>query len=97
MAVLRMERITMFLEAHFGDVQLRVPEEAKPEVVEGEQDVVPEEESPAIVITLDDSHAEIGLLDMVCVIRRTLPCNTLRLADYVLLSCFRRCEAPMMP
>ncbi|KAG8874315.1 endoribonuclease ysh1 [Tulasnella sp. 331] len=62
LAVLRMERITMFLEAHFGDVQLRVPEGVKPDAAEGEE--VVSEEFPAIAITLDDSTAEIRLLDM---------------------------------
>lgn len=64
-AVLRLERITMFLEAQFGDVQLRMPESlAEDTQLEGEDEtiLVPE---PAIIINLDDNAAEISLLDMV--------------------------------
>lgn len=65
-AVLRMERITMFLEAHFGDVQLRAPEPAADDIkIEGEEEAPSVAQGPAIVITLDESQAEISLLDMV--------------------------------
>jgi cleavage and polyadenylation specificity factor subunit 3 len=52
-AVLRLERIIVFLEAHFGDVELYEP---KPD----------DEAVPAILVKLDENEARIGLLDMVC-------------------------------
>ncbi|KAG8858398.1 endoribonuclease ysh1 [Tulasnella sp. 330] len=57
--ILHVERIIMFLEAHFGVVELRYSEEEEP-TVESEKD----DESLMIVVTLDDNTTEIGLLNM---------------------------------
>lgn len=59
--MVRVQRLAMFLDAHFGDIELYIPEdsESKPdEEVEG-QDI------PGIVVRLDDADAFIDLSTMV--------------------------------
>lgn len=54
--VTRIQRLGMFLEAHFGDVELHMPEEgAKSD----------EDESPAFLVNIDDAEASIDLVSMV--------------------------------
>ncbi|KAG9045211.1 endoribonuclease ysh1 [Tulasnella sp. UAMH 9824] len=70
-AVLRLERIVHFLEAHFGDVQMYEAKPApNPEVnSEGNTDMIREDlaetpgpEEPAIIVKLDDKEARINLM-----------------------------------
>ncbi|KAG8904376.1 endoribonuclease ysh1 [Tulasnella sp. 417] len=76
-AVLRLERIIHFLEAHFGDVQMYEPKpEPEPEVQpEGDVDMngedlaettapAPASGEPAIIVKLDDNEARINLIRM---------------------------------
>jgi cleavage and polyadenylation specificity factor subunit 3 len=56
----KIRRLAMFLEAHFGDVELHMPEEVSPNGEDGS-----EEQGPALTINLDDSEAVIHLETMV--------------------------------
>jgi cleavage and polyadenylation specificity factor subunit 3 len=58
--MLRIQRLGMFLEAHFGEVEYHMPDE---------DDTDPEEEGtshgePSFLIQLDDAEARINLLSM---------------------------------
>ena len=57
-AVTRIQRLCWFLEAHFGDVELHMPEEDDAEQSED----APE---PSLLVTLDEADAVINLLSMV--------------------------------
>jgi cleavage and polyadenylation specificity factor subunit 3 len=61
----RIRRLAMFLEAHFGDVELHMPEQppTSPQDEHGEGDLANQE--PALLVTLDDSEAVINLSSMV--------------------------------
>ena len=63
-ARLRIQRLAWFLEAHFGDVELHMPE-AQDEAEHGE-----DEAEPALLVTLDEADAVINLLSMVSSISR---------------------------
>lgn len=72
-AVLRLERIIQFLEAHFGDVQMYEPKPVLETEVEPEGDTEMTEEGdseplaadePAIIVKLDDNEARINLIRM---------------------------------
>lgn len=54
----RIQRLVMFLEAHFGDVELHMPDE-----VEYDQDEQGHE--PSLLISLDEADARINLISMV--------------------------------
>jgi hypothetical protein len=54
----RIQRISTFLEAHFGDV----------DVVEGNEI---NEEEPGLIVRVDDSEARIDLVDMVSLFSTT--------------------------
>ncbi|PIL34241.1 hypothetical protein GSI_03952 [Ganoderma sinense ZZ0214-1] len=55
--VMRIQRLCWFLEAHFGDVELHMPEEEATDVGED----APE---PSLLVTLDEADAVINLLSM---------------------------------
>ena len=56
---IRIQRLAMFLEAHFGEVELHMPEDA----MEQEQGEDPRE--PALLVRLDEADALINLMSMV--------------------------------
>lgn len=56
-SVIRSQRLAMFLEAHFGEVELHMPE--KPE--SGEDD----HGDPSLLVVLDDAEAQISLVTLV--------------------------------
>ena len=55
----RIRRLAMFLEAHFGEVELHMPE-ATAEPEHGEDD-----HEPSLLVRLDEADAVINLLTMV--------------------------------
>ena len=59
--MVRIQRLGMFLEAHFGDVEYHMPDE---EMGAEEEEPTPQGE-PSFLIQLDDAEARINLLSMV--------------------------------
>lgn len=58
--VTRIQRLAMFLEAHFGEVELHMPEDMhEPEQGEDHQ------EEPSLLVRLDEADASISLLSLV--------------------------------
>jgi len=57
---MRMGRLAMFLEAHFGEVQLHMPEATEEEPEMGEDD-----RDPSLLVNLDDADAQINLVTLV--------------------------------
>ena len=51
----------MFLEAHFGEVELHMPEETDEEPEQGEED----QREPSLIVRLDEADARINLLSLV--------------------------------
>jgi cleavage and polyadenylation specificity factor subunit 3 len=69
-AGLRIQRLAMFLEVHFGDVELHMPDlDETMEQAQGENKLPPE---PALLVRLDEADALINLLSMVRDTRRFL-------------------------
>lgn len=58
----RIQRLGMFLEAHFGDVEYHMPDED----TETEQEELASHGEPSFLIQLDDAEARINLLSMAC-------------------------------
>ena len=59
--VTRIRRLAMFLEAHFGDVELHMPDE-----LEADPDAEGENGSqPALLVRLDEADAVINLVTLV--------------------------------
>lgn len=58
--VTRIRRLAMFLEAHFGDVELHMPDDAETE--SGSE--------PALLVRLDEADAVISLVTLVSVVSR---------------------------
>ena len=58
--MVRIQRLALFLEAHFGEVELHMPE-TLPEPGEP----IDEDDSPGLLIQLDDAQAFINLATMV--------------------------------
>ncbi len=56
---MRIQRLAWFLEAHFGEVELHMPEEGD-EMEQGE-----DAHEPSLLVTLDEADAVINLLSMV--------------------------------
>ena len=56
----RIQRLAMFLEAHFGEVELHMPE------TEAEEEQPDEPPVPALLVRLDEADAIINLVTMVC-------------------------------
>lgn len=57
----RIQRLAWFLEAHFGEVELHMPEESH--VMSEER--THERQGPSLVVRLDEDHATIDLVSMV--------------------------------
>jgi len=51
----------MFLEAHFGEVELHMPEPSEEEPESGEDD----HRDPSLLVVLDDAEAQISLVTLV--------------------------------
>lgn len=62
--MVRIQRLAMFLEAHFGEVELHMPED-HPDSDEANA----EDDAPGFLIQLDDTEAFIDLATMVCFLR----------------------------
>ncbi|PPQ90538.1 hypothetical protein CVT25_015852 [Psilocybe cyanescens] len=58
---MRIQRLAMFLEAHFGEVELHMPETSDEEPELGEED---REREPSFLVRLDDAQAQIGLITL---------------------------------
>jgi cleavage and polyadenylation specificity factor subunit 3 len=56
----RIQRLVMFLEAHFGDVELHMPEE-----VDGDPEQGEDNNEPSLLVSLDEADARINLISMV--------------------------------
>lgn len=56
----RIQELAMFLEAHFGEVELHMPDEQKMPENEGEVN-----DEPSLLVRLDDTEARINLASMV--------------------------------
>lgn len=59
-SVTRIQRLAMFLEAHFGEVELHMPEINPDEPTENESEA-------SFLVRLDDAHAQISLISMVII------------------------------
>ncbi|TFK44227.1 mRNA 3'-end-processing protein YSH1 [Crucibulum laeve] len=58
--VMRIQRLAMFLEAHFGEVELHMPDGTEVE----EQEQGEDENEPSLLVRLDEADARINLLSM---------------------------------
>jgi len=58
-SVMRIQRLAMFLEAHFGEVELHMPDAAEEEPEQGEDD-----HEPSLLVQLDDAQARISLITL---------------------------------
>lgn len=58
---MRIQRLAMFLEAHFGEVELHMPEPSEEEPESGEDD----HRDPSLLVVLDDAEAQISLVTLV--------------------------------
>ncbi|KAG2016263.1 endoribonuclease ysh1, variant 2 [Coprinopsis cinerea AmutBmut pab1-1] len=65
-SVTRIQRLAMFLEAHFGEVELHYPDEETEQRDNAEEDEEEEEEErePALLVRLDEAFAQINLLSL---------------------------------
>jgi len=61
--MIRIQRLGMFLEAHFGEVEYHMPDED----TETEQEEIASKGEPSFLIQLDDAEARINLLSMACI------------------------------
>ncbi|KIM45434.1 hypothetical protein M413DRAFT_442111 [Hebeloma cylindrosporum] len=59
-SVMRIQRLAMFLEAHFGEVELHMPETTEEEPESGED----EHRDPSLLVVLDDAEAQISLVTL---------------------------------
>jgi cleavage and polyadenylation specificity factor subunit 3 len=57
--VTRIQRIAMFLEAHFGEVELHMPERGD-DLEQGEDN-----NEPSLLVRMDEADAQINLASMV--------------------------------
>lgn len=60
-SVTRIARLAMFLEAHFGEVELHMPEASDEE----EQELGEDDKQPSLLVRLDDADAQISLITLV--------------------------------
>lgn len=67
--VVRIQRLAMFLEAHFGEVELHMPDESTDEPEQGEDD-----REPSLLVRLDDVDARINLHTLVCPLTLSVDC-----------------------
>lgn len=63
----------MFLEAHFGEVELHMPDEEDVQELEQGED---EQHDPSLIVRLDEADASINLLSLVCSISLLLICRS---------------------
>ena len=73
---LRIQRLAWFLEAHFGEVELHMPDTDDAGEVEQGEDA----HEPALLVTLDEADAVINLLSMVCVRASLFNCSQMLIA-----------------
>jgi len=59
--VTRIQRLAMFLEAHFGEVELHMPDGSDEEREQGEDD-----NEASLLVRLDEADARINLVSLVC-------------------------------
>lgn len=59
-ATIRIQRLAMFLEAHFGEVELHQPDDEAADAELGENPA-----EPALLVRLDEADAVINLVSMV--------------------------------
>ena len=59
---MRIQRLAMFLEAHFGEVELHMPDEEDAQELEQGED---EQHDPSLIVRLDEVAATINLLSLV--------------------------------
>jgi cleavage and polyadenylation specificity factor subunit 3 len=59
--MIRIQRLGLFLEAHFGEVEYHMPDEEQ----EPEEEELASHGEPSFLIQLDDAEARINLLSMV--------------------------------
>lgn len=59
---MRIQRLAMFLEAHFGEVELHMPEAAEDDQ---EQEQGEDDHEPSLLVRLDEADARIHLLSLV--------------------------------
>ncbi|KAJ7672856.1 beta-lactamase-like protein [Mycena rosella] len=59
-AVMRIKRLAWFLEAHFGEVELHMPEDSQEEEPEQGED----DQEPSLLIRLDETTAQINLVSL---------------------------------
>jgi cleavage and polyadenylation specificity factor subunit 3 len=75
-SITRIQRIAWFLDAHFGDVELHMPEEGGEQDQEQDQS---EKSQPALIVRMDDSgesDAYINLVTLVCTdVDVFMPCS----------------------
>lgn len=60
--ITRIQHLVMFLEAHFGDVELHMPEEVEDDPEQGE-----DSNEPSLLVSLDEAEARINLISMTVV------------------------------
>ncbi len=63
--IVRIQRLAMFLEAHFGDVELHLPEEPVSTGAAEEEEPEEAQNTPALIVHVDESDAIINLQTMV--------------------------------
>ena len=69
--IVRIQRLAMFLEAHFGEVELHMPEQPPSADADGETD-----DAPGLLIAVDDAEAFVNLATMVCLSRQAQLAST---------------------
>lgn len=57
---MRIQRLAMFLEAHFGEVELHMPDDSEADPDQGDGD-----NEPSLLVRLDEADARINLLSLV--------------------------------
>lgn len=71
----RIQRLAMFLEAHFGEVEFHMPD-SDSKMDKGPEDGTGEpstEEQPSLLVRLDEANAVINLLSMVSCTSKSRP------------------------
>lgn len=59
---IRIGRLAMFLEAHFGEIEFHMPD-----ADENDDDVGEDEHGASLLVRLDEAEAQISLVNLVCV------------------------------
>lgn len=69
----RIRRLAMFLEAHFGDVELHMPEEPSSDSKDEQEnpEEPPKDQEPALLVTMDEAEAIISLGSLVRRVSKT--------------------------